>query len=248
MNRICEGLGPVDEFYGDAASGSLIDPARGNLIEQYTLPAGGPLDPVVVLSYNIAYRGNTDGYPDGWTSNFNRRIDNAASPDVDVISGSGMAYRYTNAAGSAYTAPDQAVNWLVDDGAGGWIETQPDGLKYYYNSSGKLTKIVNHLGKVWTMSYTGSQLTFIENPASKRTTFSYHAAFGKLEWILDAAGRRTTFTLGGNQLSTITSAELCQTQFTYDGSGRLQARISPAGNRTMFNSDYMCADGLEVAA
>jgi hypothetical protein len=37
-------------FYGRAARGSLIDPSRGNLIEQYATPAGGPLDPVVVLN------------------------------------------------------------------------------------------------------------------------------------------------------------------------------------------------------
>jgi hypothetical protein len=79
------GLAQTSEFYGRAASGSQIDPARGNLIEQYALPAGGPLDPVVVLTYNRAYRGNSDEYADGWTSNFKRRID-SSPPGDDWIS------------------------------------------------------------------------------------------------------------------------------------------------------------------
>jgi hypothetical protein len=85
------GLSQVDFFVGRATSGSVIDPARGNLTQQHAIPAGGPLDPLVVLNYSDAYRGVSDEYPDGWTSNFKRRIDSTASPDVDVISGSGIA-------------------------------------------------------------------------------------------------------------------------------------------------------------
>ena len=129
---------------------------------------------MVVLSYSDAYRGVSDEYPDGWTSNFKRRIDSSASPDVDVISGSGTAYRYV-ATASAYTAPEEAVNWPQDDTPSGWIETQPDGLKYYYDSAGKLTKLVNHLGKVWTVTYVSgtSRVSNILNPASKRTSLTW---------------------------------------------------------------------------
>jgi hypothetical protein len=122
-------LSQVDLFAGRAAGGGVIDPAQGNLMQQYAIPAGGPLDPLVLLTYNNAYRGNSDEYPDGWTSNFKRRIDSTASPDVDVVSGGGIAYRYLSAAG-AYDAPDEAANWLQDDSPSGWIETQPDGIKY----------------------------------------------------------------------------------------------------------------------
>jgi YD repeat-containing protein len=158
---------------------------------------------------------------------------------VDVISGSGTAYRYEDAGGSNYTAPGEAVNWLVDDSPSGWIETQPDGLKYYYDSSGKMTKLVNHMGKVWTLTYHGgtSMVDYITNPASKRTTFHLFAAFGKIESIEDAGGRRTTLTWAGDKLTKITSPELCETSFGYDASGRLQVRTSPAGNRTTYSYD-----------
>ena len=231
-------LAVANASYGRAAQGSLIDPATGNLIEQYSTPAGGPLDPVVLLSYNRAYRGNSDEYPDGWTSSFKRRIDNSASPDVDVISGSGTAYRYESGGGTAYTAPEQAVNWLVGDGSGGWIETQPDGLKYYYDSTGKLTKLANHVGKVWTLTYTAgaSGSLAITNPASLVTTLQY--ASSKLSAIIDADARRTTLTVSSNQLTKITSPELCETQFSYVAApGNLNARVSPAGNRTTYSYD-----------
>jgi YD repeat-containing protein len=160
----------------------MIDPARGKMMEQYALPAGGPLDPVIVLTYNDAYRGNANEFPDGWTSNYRRRIDTLTyASKTAVISGTGTAYQYTAATAPNYTAPDQALNWLVDDSPSGWIETQPDGLKYYYDSSGKLTRLTNHMGKVWTLSYASGFLSFIENPAAKRTTFSYHVSTGELD-------------------------------------------------------------------
>ena len=67
------GLSQVDFFAGRATSGGVIDPARGNLTQQHAIPAGGPLDPPVVLNYSDAYRGVSDEYPDGWTSNFKPR-------------------------------------------------------------------------------------------------------------------------------------------------------------------------------
>jgi YD repeat-containing protein len=237
LPRQCDAFGPVDDSYGEAANGSLIDPARGNLIEEYATPAGGPLDPVIVLTYNDVYRGNADEYPDGWTSNFNRRIDNSTFfPKVAVISGSGIAYQYTAATSPNFTSPDESVNWLKLEGSG-WVETQPDGLKYYFDSSGNLAKLANHLGKVWTLTYNVGPSGSLEitNPALKVTTLQY--ASNKLQTIIDPGGRRTTLTVSSNQLTAITSPELCQTQFAYDGSGRLEARVSPAGNRTTFSYD-----------
>ena len=35
----------------------------------------------------------------------------------------------------------------------------------------------------------------------------------------------------------MTTPELCETQFSYDGSGRLQTRISPASSRTTYSYD-----------
>ena len=79
------GLSQASDFVGAASFGGMggtVDASRGNLIQQYSLPAGGTLDPVVVLSYNKDFRGNTSEYPDGWTSNYNRYIDSSASPEA----------------------------------------------------------------------------------------------------------------------------------------------------------------------
>ena len=109
--------------------GSCVDsPLVASRVEQdlFDLVAvgGGHAGLRVTGSASTSVRGD-----DGWTSNFKRRIDSTASPDVDVVSGGGIAYRYLSAAG-AYDAPDEAANWLQDDSPSGWIETQPDGIKY----------------------------------------------------------------------------------------------------------------------
>jgi YD repeat-containing protein len=89
---------------------------------------------------------------------------------------------------------------------------------------------------VWTLAYSGvTSISYIENPAAMRTTFHY--ASNKLQAIQDLAGRRTTLTVSANNLATITSAELCLSQFVYDGSGRLDATISPAGHRWTYSYD-----------
>ena len=64
------------------------------------------------------------------------------------------------------------------------METQPDGLKYYYGSDGKITKITNHVGLIWTLTYASSKLNIITNPAGKRTSFGYDGS-GKLQSIED---------------------------------------------------------------
>lgn len=126
---------------------------------------------------------------------------------------------------------------MVDDGSG-WMETQPDGFQYYYDSTGKVTKLANHVGNVWTISYVGgtSRIEHVLNPASQRTTFHYDGS-NKIQAIQDSTGRRTTLTVSSNQLTKFTSPELCESSFAYDGSGRLSAEVSPSGDRTTFSYD-----------
>ncbi|MFO0915186.1 MAG: hypothetical protein U0795_19650 [Pirellulales bacterium] len=118
------------------------------------------------------------------------------------------------------------------------METQPDGFQYYYDSTGKVTKLANHVGNVWTISYVGgtSRIEHVLNPASQRTTFHYDGS-NKIQAIQDSTGRRTTLTVSSNQLTKFTSPELCESSFAYDGSGRLSAEVSPSGDRTTFSYD-----------
>ena len=112
-----------------------------------------------------------------------------------LVRGRGEAYLYTGKdGGGKYLPPSVVQNSLVQNGDGTWTETQPDNLKFVYDTSGNLSRLVSPAGGRWTVIRSSGLMTALSGPFSRRTTFAYDGS-NKLKRFQDPGGRITTFLL-----------------------------------------------------
>jgi YD repeat-containing protein len=176
--------GPIGDHCGSsgASGGTGLDDGGmgsvnfgpGNLMLKIGQVSGGAFSPVPQAAYNAAAANSSNlGY--GWSGLFIQQIATVDASTVNVTKGSGTVLRYTNKdVNGKYLAPGGAQNSLVKNGDGTWTETQPDGFQLVYDSTGKLSRMVNPAGARFSHSYDGSgKLTNITDPAGGRTTFAY---------------------------------------------------------------------------
>jgi RHS repeat-associated protein len=221
------------------------DPWTGSFRRHVFLPTSGGLSPTVMLTYNS--RGPATEFGNGWTAVVRRRVVSLGDSDAEVTDGTGATFYYTNLSGGVYTPPNGWRNSL-EKIAGGWKETQPNGLEFrYIEATDTTTQAVTGLldeirygGATWTVRYEGSGnfVKYVQDPCSKRTTFVYDSGSPqRIRRVVDVAGRITTFARNtAGDLTTITTPELCgysisssswsspggiSTTFRFDSQGRM---------------------------
>jgi hypothetical protein len=144
----------------------------GNLILVETFDFGGPLDPRPVLQYNSCAAGSAIQFGHGWSDLFNPTLQ-PGSGRVRLVTGVGAVHDYTSPGGQGrYLAPADAPNALATSGSG-WVETQPDGLRRHYDSTGALTRYATPADEVWTVVRDGTNpdlLARLEDPTGSRST------------------------------------------------------------------------------
>lgn len=208
-----------------------VNPAQGNLVVPVQLPSTGPADVGVQLTYSSRDNGAGE-FGHGWTSNLRRAVVLIDSSTAQVVTDDGTIWQYgsRNVTTGVYTPPAGAKNKLQrDPGTSEWIETQPDGSLYRYDSStGKLKYLANYFGRRWTIIRDGGgRVKAVQNPGNQRTTLVYDGS-NNLKRVQDYANRLTTFTVDGSgNLTQMVSCDLCVTAFRYDGSHRLTSWITP---------------------
>ncbi len=226
------GGGCSSEGCSAPAGPQAVNPAIGNL--SIALSASG-----VVLTHH-SRAGEPGGWAPNWRGSLERDIDEIDATQVDLITGNGSVYRYTDKdVDGNYTRPAGAKGTLVKTG-GTWTETFPDGKQNHYDSTGLLATVGRKQSSdVVTFTYDDvdlDQLTHITNHRNQRTTFTYDGS-GYIRRIQDMAGRITTYTIEGGDLTKQTSSEGCVTELKYDVNGRLTTHIDPDGLRTTYSYD-----------
>jgi YD repeat-containing protein len=211
-----------------------------NLLFRLGTPASGPYETRPRLTYNSRTALQTEfGY--GWRSSHQRSVTEIDSSSASVTDGGGAVHRFWNKDGSGvYFPPPGIINSLVQNGDGSWTETQPNGFKFQYDSTGSLVRFESLAGQRWTVSYDGAgKLAHVENPFQQRTTYSYDAS-DYIRRITDIAGRITTFSVDASgDLTSHTTPELCQSQLRYDAEHFLTSLIDPTEARTSYAFDSM---------
>ena len=213
------GGGPSGSCPGSAGACG-VNPAAGNLLLQTAPPGAGGYDPGSMFSYNsLAASAGSGSYGSGWTATYNRYLRQLSSTVALVVDSVGNVFTYTrpNTSTTRYTPPAGANNGLVATTAGGWTETQPDGLSYLYpaptNQVAMLQAVQNRNGSLWTMTYdsTGTLLKSITDPAGRLTSFAYDTS-NRLKSYQDVGGRITTFLVNSSgDLVQVTTPALCIT-------------------------------------
>ncbi len=149
----------------------------------------------------------------GWTHPYDFELTELRPGVIRIRNGAGNVRFYELVAGSSDTyrvaAPARDTSSLLKH-AGGFTETERDGLRREFDSNGRLQTIVTRAG--W------------------RTLFTY--ANGRLATVTDPGGRVLTFTYSTTgQLTRVEGPGGLFAQYTYDPQGRLVSAADALGTR-----------------
>jgi len=143
----------------------------------------------------------------GWTSNVETRLVDAVVGPITLIDGDGTRHIFGQTTGGGYVAHGGLYLTLVKNGDNTYTITQTDGTKLNFNTSGKISTIVD--------------------TNNNTTTFTYDVN-GKLIEIKDVSNRLTTISYGTNgYVSSITIPGSRTTSYQYDGNGNLTQITDP---------------------
>jgi RHS repeat-associated protein len=168
------------------------------------------------------YNGDDSGesiFGKSWTFNYNVSLSEGAyGYTVTVRRGSGRVEQFSHLGNGVYRAPlgvyDELTKHLEDGTYSLWIKR--DKTTQNFNSSGKLTSIVDRNGNAITFQYdvSGNYLTSISDAVGRITTFTYWEGINKVHYITDPAGRQATFTYENGNL--ITQTDMAGNTVTYE--------------------------------
>jgi YD repeat-containing protein len=198
----------------------LINTTTFNLVvEDIDLSYGG-LGPRVEIkrTYNSDDPGGSV-FGQGWTFSYNVSLsENPGGGSVNLRRGSGKNEYYSYQGGGRYSSPLGVHDELTKDLNNGtyslWIKREK--VTQNFNSSGKLTSIVDRNGNAITFQYdvSGNYLTTITDAVGRITTFIYWEDINKVHTITDYIGREATFTYENENLKTTT--DMAGNMVTYD--------------------------------
>nr|BFD89241.1 hypothetical protein KitaXyl93_06010 [Kitasatospora sp. Xyl93] len=116
----------------------------------------------------------------------------------------------------------------------GYQLTTPDRHQLMFDSTGRLTAMVDAAGIGLTMTYTGSQLTGITDGAGRTVSLAYT---GGLLTSMTVPGQRTVaYQYTGNLLTSVRDLRGQTTVYGYDANGRLSTVTDPLGHVVTANT------------
>ncbi len=163
---------------------------------------------------------STSAFGDGWTLQGLEQVTTATGGVILTLGDNGETLWFSGSpgVGGNYTSPAGDFSTLTKTSTG-YTRTLQDGTQITFNSSGNENATIDLNGLHTTYSYSGSELTSIEDPYLKVTTLTYSS--GYLSTIQDPTGRLTTFSFSGAKLQSVEQADGSHMTYTYDGSGRI---------------------------
>ncbi|WP_243292303.1 DNRLRE domain-containing protein [Bacillus sp. FJAT-47783] len=207
----------VEEFWSTTEEG--VNPANGNLVLQETDVAvpGRGVEVEVSRTYNSRKSWYAGMFGYGWFSNVEALLVDSGDGPITLIDGDNTRHIFGQAIGGSYTTPGGLYLTLEKNQDGTYTITEKDDTKIHFNTSGRISSIVDTNGNT--------------------TTFTYNAN-GKLTSVQDASGRATTITYGTNgYVSSVTDSANRTTTYEYDAAGNLTKVIDPGNFATTFSYD-----------
>jgi RHS repeat-associated protein len=183
----------------------------------------------------------------GWTHPFTFELTELQSGAIRVRNGEGNVRFYELVSGSTATyrpaAPARDTSILVKH-AGGFTQTERNGLRREFDPSGRALSIINRAGwqlsfgytdgfltavtdpggRTLSFSYTNGKLTRVEGPGGLVATYAYDAQ-GQLVGVTDALGTRWTYAYSDGSPPRLTSVRDANgsvvEKHSYDDQGRV---------------------------
>lgn len=207
----------LEDFWGYTKDG--VNPANGNLVlQQSDFSISGRGIPVELnRTYNSRKATVAGMFGYGWTSNVEAQLVDAGEGPIILIDGDGSRHIFGQTAGGGYVAHGGVYLTLVKNGDNTYTITQTDGTKINFNTTGKISTIVD--------------------TNNNTTTFTYDVN-GKLIEIKDASNRITTINYGANgYISSIQIPGSRTISYQYDGNGNLTQVTDPEAKTITFGYD-----------
>ncbi|MCL5950928.1 MAG: hypothetical protein M1132_04270 [Chloroflexi bacterium] len=176
----------------------------------------------------------------GWTDNYNLRLEFSTQYSVTVASfiaahGSHLPFA-ANPDGTFSPEPGVRGN-LVQNSDGTYSLSDAHQNRYLFDSSGRLTQIVDANGNAQTLTYNGAQLDSVGIASGRWLHFSYDGN-GRISGVDDPLGRHLGFGYNGNgDLTSVTDVRGLVTTMTYDGSHHLLTIADP-NHHTQVTNHY----------
>ena len=191
----------------------------------------------IVRTYNSVLAGTAGPFGLGTMDAFHARLAFPTGGNVSLTAGDGAAYTFVTMGGNAYSPPVGLHDNLVKNGDGTYTVWQPDGSRMNFDTTGRVTTIVNRNGNHLTLTYTGGNPTQVADDSGLSLSLTYDAG-NRVKTVTDPMGRKVTYTYDGSgRLIQITDPMGFTENNSYDASNRLLQRVDPAGHVDRFVYD-----------
>ena len=177
----------------------------------------------ITLSFN-----SNDSYygplGSGWTFNYNFILTSNNNSGLTLKEGNGNYIIFTLSNGiykPAITSGDTST--IIKNTDGSYTRTLKNGINQVFDSTGKLSTVIDRNGKTTTFTYSGNNLTSITDPNGRLTTFTYSA--NQMTAITTSSGVTYTLAYAGHMLGALSDPDGNTWYYYYDQYGRMSGRL-----------------------
>jgi len=214
-----------------------VNTSTGNYVHRVMDLALPGIGPSFVFERTYNSQDGADGSLGfGWTWSFNVSLSEWPDGEMVMRWGDGKTEVW-NPDGSGGWNPMYGVfSTLIENPDGTFTLQGKDLIEYRFNTSNRLSAVVDEYGNTMSFNWTGDDLTTVVETSGRLVSFSYDAS-GRITNILDPIGRSVGFTYNVNgDLATATNMEGNTTIYTYDDVHRMLTITDPPGNVVISNT------------
>ncbi len=189
------------------------------------IPTVGP-ELAVVRNYNSLDPRVDNVFGTGWSTRWDMRAVAEDTGSIVVTTKDGSRIRFGRNADGGYAAPAGSLTALTADNGGGWVLRDKSAATYSFDSSGRLSRIVDGSGREQRLTYTDGRLTEARDMLSGRAlSFSWND--GRVASVTTngtgpgTAGLKWAYSYTGNRLTKVcppASMDKCTVYEYGDGS------------------------------
>ena len=210
----------------DLSYNSLMSVSTGDLGYGWTHDYEAYLD---IKGNNIDVHWNAGSYASFVREQALKRNVNGELVDNLIVLGEADDNGYQNYLPISYGMEDYRLSREED---GTYTLHEPNGQKLLFDTSGRLTKIVQPTGKSISLKHTGNTTVITDDITGVSLILEYNVD-GLLTVVKDGSGRTATLTYENGLLKTVTNAENQTITYAYD-EGRRLTSATAAGEETPY--------------